>query len=519
MEAVQSALGCSSTTSAMRLTSPLVLAIVLAGPASAAPATLIWAEPLAPIYALAGSAFLALALAGASFVGHRADLDPGAARWGWLVAGLLGSIGSLFLIRALSTADAPAWVTSLEIALSLITTLLAVAASVLAWLMLPRMRQLPSRRELTQRIDADRRVLEELRGTRAELERLVEERTREVKAINKRFELALRDYAITVFVQDRDFRCVWMHNPPQGTDIGKFLGKTDQETLPPHIAVLTTEMKRRALAEGKEQRGEIALSEGDDQRWFELIFTPYAEADDTLTGLLCVAVEITQSKERERQLERTLRELTHRSKNMLAVLLGVARQTAARTTDVETFMSAFQARLHSLAATQDLLVEGGWRSVPLQSLIDVQVAPYLPDGNNRTVLDGPRVRIKPESAHNLGLAFNELAHNAATHGALSAAEGKVSVSWMTEPGRLRIVWQERGGPPVRAPSGSGFGRMVLERIIARALDGEARLAFEPAGVSYELSVDASHIRVESTAASHTPAHASEPRELSAASRG
>ena len=84
------------------------------------------------------------------------------------------------------------------------------------------------------------------------------------------------------------------------------------------------------------------------------------------------------------------------------------------------------------------------------------------------------------------MLFHELATNAAKHGALSnGAAGKIDIAWQVEPtphGRMRLRWRESGGPPVTLPGRKGFGSRVIEGGLARELDGEVHLDYEPPGV-------------------------------------
>jgi len=101
-------------------------------------------------------------------------------------------------------------------------------------------------------------------------------------------------------------------------------------------------------------------------------------------------------------------------------------------------------------------------------------------------VEGPPILLKPEAAQGLGLALHELATNASKYGALSAAKGQVSIRWTRMPAAdghgLELVWQEARGPAVTSPTQRGFGLMVIERNLARSLDAQVTLAFDPAGV-------------------------------------
>jgi two-component sensor histidine kinase len=72
------------------------------------------------------------------------------------------------------------------------------------------------------------------------------------------------------------------------------------------------------------------------------------------------------------------------------------------------------------------------------------------------------------------------------YGALSDAAGEIRITWELEPDhpapRLRLRWEETGGPSVRAPARRGFGTRLIERSLAQDLDGDVRIAFAPTGV-------------------------------------
>jgi two-component sensor histidine kinase len=111
---------------------------------------------------------------------------------------------------------------------------------------------------------------------------------------------------------------------------------------------------------------------------------------------------------------------------------------------------------------------------------------------------GSPLLLRPEAAQNIGLALHELSANAVKYGALANATGTVDLSWNIPPGEtgareLRIVWRESGGPLVEKPKARGFGRAVIERVVAQALDGQAAVDFEPSGLTWTLNIPDRHI--------------------------
>jgi len=74
------------------------------------------------------------------------------------------------------------------------------------------------------------------------------------------------------------------------------------------------------------------------------------------------------------------------------------------------------------------------------------------------------------------MALHELATNASKYGALSVPSGHVRITWeeyryVSGSARLRMIWQETGGPPVPPTVRKGFGRAVLEGIVPTSLGG------------------------------------------------
>lgn len=216
--------------------------------------------------------------------------------------------------------------------------------------------------------------------------------------------------------------------------------------------------------------------------------------------ILGTARDITGRKQREQHVRVLLRELVHRSKNLLAVVQAMSRQTAAGSPSVEEFQRKFGARLQALSMAHDLLISQDWRGASMHDLVRAQMAYCLDVSKDQlaqhTLIDGPKLMLKPEAAQNIGLALHELATNALAYGALSRPDGAVSLKWGIEDGRLKIEWRESGGPSVATPPREGFGHKVVKRLVALALDGEATLNFPPDGLVWTLSIPASFAMVK-----------------------
>jgi PAS domain S-box-containing protein len=367
--------------------------------------------------------------------------------------------------------------------LKALSALTALTLAIVIWKLTPEFLKRPSRDRLQAEIAAHLRTLDELKDARQQLEERVEERTKELAEAKQRFEIALRGSPIMVFSQDQHMRFVWVHNPPAGVDPAFMLGKTDTEILPPEAAETIMAAKRRAMETGEPQTIESNFELFGRRRAFYLLMEALRDDDGNAIGTTSVAVEITERKEAENQLRMLLRELTHRSKNLLAVIQAIARQTASRTKTIDDFLDRFGARLVAIGCSQDLLVADNWHGASLRTLVEQQLNMHADRLGGQIVIDGEDVMLKPEAVQNLGLALHELATNAQKYGALSSDRGRVRIHWQfCDAAKLKLTWEEQGGPPVSAPERSGFGRAMIESVVGKALEGEVKLSFPAKGV-------------------------------------
>jgi len=183
------------------------------------------------------------------------------------------------------------------------------------------------------------------------------------------------------------------------------------------------------------------------------------------------------------------RELNHRVKNTLANVLSIIALTRRRATGLDEFADGLDGRIRALSATHDLLTQSDWGTTPIRAVIQAELVPYAQDGDHRIDLQGPDIELAPNDALSLGLAMHELATNAAKYGALSKPGGTVTVHWrLIAEALVRIEWEERGGPPVPASRGRGFGTDLIERIVAHELKNPVELAFDPEGVRCVLTI-------------------------------
>ena len=212
----------------------------------------------------------------------------------------------------------------------------------------------------------------------------------------------------------------------------------------------------------------------------------YAMAERNLSA------EVAERKRAEEQAQLANRELIHRVKNILAIVTAIASQTARYSPTVDIFNKSFRERLSSLARVHDLLRPDPAHTPDLGIFVREILAPYC-HWSGALVTNGPPLEVTQNEAVLLSLLFNELATNATKYGAWSVPTGQVAVTWRHDApadgansSNVLIVWQERNGPVVSAPSTSGFGTNVMKFSIERGLRGRIESSFDPAGVRHEV---------------------------------
>lgn len=227
------------------------------------------------------------------------------------------------------------------------------------------------------------------------------------------------------------------------------------------------ENDEHVLRTGKTLIAEETVTTPRGPRIYRSAKAPLFNAEGDLAGLAGVAVDITESKaaaERERVL---VREVEHRSRNLLAVLQSIVQLTRADT--IPDFRDAIIRRLRALARTNGALA-ATWEGASFRTVLGDEIAAYLDLDDVRLTLAGEDFLLDSALAQSMALIFHELATNAAKYGALSTPTGRLAVRWSTtqnaagEP-QVIIDWQESGGPVVTAPQRRGFGSTVIKAFV------------------------------------------------------
>lgn len=310
--------------------------------------------------------------------------------------------------------------------------------------------------------------LTELRAAERELQRtniVLAEALSHHQRLNDRLNLATQISGLAMSEHDGELRYTWAHNiPPEA------IGKTPSELVGGgKVGDSLHAILQRTLGSGMPQSEELPLAVNGLTRWFHIQTARISHADGS-GGVIASALDVTTRKLNEQKLEVLARELSHRVKNVFAVVQAIVRQSARFTAVPEGFVTTIEERLQSLATAQDALLRSGDNQVPMRDFLVGQLQHV-----SGVTLEGADVQIPGSVAPYLALAIHELSTNALKYGALGVEEGRTRLSWsMAGDQRVDLVWEEHGTASFKAGR-AGFGTTLLTRIFSSVTGGETTL--------------------------------------------
>lgn len=206
-------------------------------------------------------------------------------------------------------------------------------------------------------------------------------------------------------------------------------------------------------------------------RWVELRVLPTKDEDSGRSHWFGTITDNEESHRHLQSREMLASELSHRIKNIFAVVTGLIALRARKYPEVQDFADELNATIRTLGRAHDFVrpVEGT-KGDSLTELIKELMAPYVEKDSGRLVIEGADCRIGTRAATPLALIFHELATNAAKYGALSNEEGSVHVS-MDCGETTEVVWRERGAPKPEQGA-EGFGSRLVQMAVSGQLGGE-----------------------------------------------
>jgi PAS domain S-box-containing protein len=221
-------------------------------------------------------------------------------------------------------------------------------------------------------------------------------------------------------------------------------------------------------------------------------------ARDGNRAILATVLDITDRKRAAESQQLIIRELQHRTKNLIAVIQAVIARSLDDTKTIAEAKEAVDGRLRALARAYDLLADTAWEGASLGAIAERQLEGF----SERVQVEGCDIIVGPSAAQQFALIVHELATNAAKYGALSTASGRVCIKGACDDGVFLFHWSETGGPPVSVPTRRGFGSVILVDA-ARPFGQSVSMNFALQGLTYELAIPLESIeRSKRTGAAH-----------------
>lgn len=234
-----------------------------------------------------------------------------------------------------------------------------------------------------------------------------------------------------------------------------------------------------------------------EYRWFRTRAAVVRAPDGAIIEWLGTSTDIHDMRRLQEEQRLLVAELQHRTRNLIAVVRSIARQTMDSAEDTADFRDRFNDRLAALARAQGLLSRTDMKPITIGDLIHMELDALGAEGaHDRVTVDGPEVVMRNSSVQTLALAVHELATNARKYGALAASNGRLAVRWRIEEeeggagDRLVIDWRESGVTVKAAPAANdrGYGRELIERALPYQLSAETSLDILEDGVHCRIAL-------------------------------
>ena len=253
---------------------------------------------------------------------------------------------------------------------------------------------------------------------------------------------------------------------------------------------------RHSLATGEPYEIEYRLRHvSGDYRWTIGRALPLRDADGKIVRWIGTCTDIDNAKRQAEQTEVLSRELSHRIKNIFAVIDGLIGLSARRSPDAKPFASELRQRIAALGRAHEFARPHSEESrvtiedATLHGMLRQMLRPYPALDEGRITISGDDVPLDDRGATPMGLVFHELATNAAKYGGLSTADGRIAITSARDGNDIVIKWTESGGKGhVTAPDRQGFGTRLVDMSVIQQLNGDIERIWDPSGLTVKLTL-------------------------------
>ncbi|MCB5203693.1 sensor histidine kinase [Neorhizobium sp. T786] len=303
---------------------------------------------------------------------------------------------------------------------------------------------------------------------------------------------ALVDLGASVIIQDAQRNYLLVTNLPEVWTNGHSEVPSDEGLFGKDVAARLGALKSELIDPGRKAQLEVMVGA---EQFFEFRMQTFEVAQGGV-HLVTTIIDRSEERHRERLLRALLREVSHRSKNLLAIIQSIALQTARYSGSLDMFLHKFRGRLYSLSQSQDLITDSSWRGAYFFELVQQQTEKYLPENRHLVKVSGDNLLLSPNASLHLGLALHELIVNAVSHGSLLRNGLPIEVTCQRKrvdgQDTVELVWLE--------PLESGkcrqdeteqlkahFGSTVLERVVPASVNGKAQYVISHDRITYHLA--------------------------------
>lgn len=238
----------------------------------------------------------------------------------------------------------------------------------------------------------------------------------------------------------------------------------------------------------------IRPSDGE-LRWIFAKAEIERDADGRAVRLVGAHIDITERRVAEEQTRLIAQELSHRIKNIFAVINSIVMLSARGRDGERDFAVTLSERIAALGRAHDFVQNRGpSRTGPgeprrLGALLGLLLTPYQGEGEERVIIEGDEAPIGEQAATALALVIHEFATNAVKYGSLSQPAGHIAIATRRDGENLVLTWHERGGPPLTGqPDHQGFGTMMAEKASRAQLGATVRRDWNADGLAITLVI-------------------------------
>ncbi|NGP18739.1 PAS domain-containing protein [Devosia chinhatensis] len=253
---------------------------------------------------------------------------------------------------------------------------------------------------------------------------------------------------------------------------------------------------RHSLETGEPYQIEYRLRHHSGQyRWTLGRALPIRDGQGQILRWIGTCTDIHESRHAADERELVAQELSHRIKNIFAVLTGIISLSARNHPEAKPFADQLRQRVFALGEAHDFVRPHSHLSSSrdgqgmLSALVDRLMRAYRQEDEQRVVFAGDDIAIDDATATPLALLFHELATNAAKYGALSSDDGKVVITGSETEDEYSLTWRETDGPVTVEPEKlSGFGTRLVQMSVEGQMRGKVERHWLPEGLVVEVTL-------------------------------